>query len=304
MHKPTMDEREQLMSIKICVVLEKKSGDLEGCFFKSCLVCQGKKEEKKSHAFCMWFVSENTHTAHHTDLKRQKCCSKTLPEREFMGTKPQWTKSPWIISSSELICRANINIISADPWVSSFSSYTEFFEGQKLVTAFSRSELGEKKNWEKPNESRNHFFSLCVSKQHLGMARMTAMMLSVAFIRLFQKHCSPGSQKVGLSMTACCAVSICHISSWSTFTEKGRSEGPVIALCTCSGCLHSKTVLLKNFICPNCSSAQSRQEVAHGSLEVKRLHIRVWPRATVLSLQSSLKPSKEKSPLSSSRLEK
>ena len=49
MHKPIVDEREQLMSIKLCVVfqLKKKSGNLEGCFFKSCLVCWGKKEEKK-----------------------------------------------------------------------------------------------------------------------------------------------------------------------------------------------------------------------------------------------------------------
>lgn len=131
MHKCSVDEKEQLISIKFCVVfqLKKKSGNLEGCFFKSCLVCQGKKKKKRKResAFCMWFMSKNTHAAHHTDLKRLKCCSKTPPERESMGTKPQWTKSPWIISSSELICQANINTISVDPWVSSFSSYTWIF---------------------------------------------------------------------------------------------------------------------------------------------------------------------------------
>lgn len=136
----------------------------------------------------------------------------------------------------------------------------------------------EKKNWEKPNESRNHFF-LCVSKQQPGMARTAEMMLSAAFIRLVQKHCSPGSRKEGSPVTACCAASVCPISSWSRFTEKGWSEGPVIALCSCSGCLHSNTVLLKNFICPNCSPTQPRQEVAHGPLKAKKLHLRVWPTA-------------------------
>lgn len=193
----------------------------------------------------MWFMSKNTHTARCTDLKRQKCCSKILPERESMSTKPWWTKSSWIISSSELICQANINTITVDPQVSLFPSYTEFFEGWELVTAFSRSELGEKRNKrEKPNKPRKHFFPCCVSKQQLGMARMAEIS------ELF----SPGSSGTLLSSSPKVALPglllCCHTSICSGCTEKGRAGGAVPALCLFSGCQNSETSFLRDFLSP------------------------------------------------------
>lgn len=153
MHKPTLEWERTVNECKIlcCFSVEKEAWEFEELFFKKLprMSREKTKGKKRESAFCMWFMPKNTHAAHHIDLKRQKCCSKTLPERESMGTKPQGTKSPWIIHSSELICGANINTISADPWVSLFSRYTEFFEGWKLVTAVSRSELGGKKRLRK-----------------------------------------------------------------------------------------------------------------------------------------------------------
>lgn len=184
-----------------------------------------------------------------------------------MGTKPQWTKSPWIISSSELICSANINTISADPWLSSFSSYTEFFEGWKLVNAFSRSELGEKKNnWENPNESRNHFFSLCVSNWVWSEWQKWCLVL-------LSSGCFRNTVVLALRKWDCPCAVLSQPVKYQAGLDLLRREGLKGLTLPCAhaqGACTVKSVLLKNFIRPNCGSAQPRQEVALGSLEVKR----------------------------------
>lgn len=75
------------------------------------------------------------------------------------------------------------------------------------------------------------------------MARMAEVLLG--FIRLFRNILQ--LSKCDIASTACCAVSPCHTSICSRLTEKGRSEGAVTALCSCSGCQHGEISFLRSF---------------------------------------------------------